>query len=637
MPLLVPYYLGFRQMRFNASRALAAGAVLAFAFLAQVQPTEAQDFSRVHRGGSRASQILLKDKQHKLIAFPQEAPLIDVPAPPPREPIALLLAKAAIVVMAAVGFIVVLSYRLFSPNGWFNLKQKAEYVPTRYKAHQKRFLRELVQASRQGGLPLGVRAEGMLKALLPVKVALPHDAREDNPHMIVIGGGGKGKTRLIANMIKHDILTRDRAVVVVDSEGGLIDLLAKELTVDTNPDLRKRVILLDPGRRSGQSVAYDPLNCEDQDPQIVANNVVLGFKAIYAEVPGHQQQDQWNAQTANILRNAVMLLMANGRTLADLPTLLSENDFRDILLQTLEQSLHQQPSAYRTVLEAWAQYRRLARTDQWINWVEPILNRVQPVLADVRVRAAITNSEVSINLLTVIRKKKILLVRVPQGHFDPSANLLGSLLITGLRQAAITLAASEDFDHVKRCSVYVDELDKFVDAETFGCISTEHRRYGIGITGTLRTMQTIPDTYRHHILTNAGTICSFAVARKDAELLGPQLFRVDGTKARHRPIQAFFNPMGTSPQFEGVMDEEKLNVDRLIGLDKQEFFCYRVGMPADVLKIRSHKLGTTGSGTIRTAADKNQGKPASDQNGDTDRRPYNYRSKALVVGPISEL
>ncbi len=31
-----------------------------------------------------------------------------------------------------------------------------------------------------------------------------------------------------------------------------------------------------------------------------------------------------------------MLLMANGRTLADLPALLNDNDFRDVMLESVE-------------------------------------------------------------------------------------------------------------------------------------------------------------------------------------------------------------------------------------------------------------------------------------------------------------
>lgn len=507
----------------------------------------------------------------------------------------LVATKIAAVGLALAGFLVFISFRLFSPSGWLSNRAKADYIPTQFKSQHHKYVQALSKAARSDGLPMGIRAEGMLSRIKPTAIALPKAFREDNPHMLVIGSGGKGKSQLLANLIRYDIERGQRAIVVVDSEGGLVDLLISEISSAKNADeLRERIVLVDPVRRSGEITAYDPLKVSwHQDPQIVANNVVLGFKAIYQDVSGRPQQDQWNAQTANILRNALMLLIANGRTIADLPALLSENDFRDILLQNLER--HIQPnSPYITVLDAWAQYRRLARTDQWITWVEPILNRVQPALSDIRIRTALTGGDRNIDLTAVIEEKKILLVRLPQGQLDPSANLLGSLIITGLRQAAVCLNTNE-FAEVTPCALYVDELDKFVDSETFGFISTESRRYQIGITGTMRTLQGLPEMYRNQILANIGTLCTFALGRKDAELLGPQMFRVDGRKYKHRPIQAFFNPIGTSPQFELITDEEKLNVDRLIGLERCEFFCYRVGTIAGVLKLRTHKRATKDS------------------------------------------
>lgn len=220
------------------------------------------------------------------------------------------------------------------------------------------------------------------------------------------------------------------------------------------------------------------------------------------------------------------------------------------------------------------------------------------MLSDIRIKQTLTSSEDSIDLVEVIRQKKILLVRVPQGQLDPSANLLGSLVITGLRQAAISISVTE-FGAPTPVALYVDELDNFVDCDTFGFISTESRRYQIGITGTVRTLQGLPEMYRNQILANVGTMCTFALARKDAEMLGPQMFRVDGRKYKHRPIQAFFNPLSTSPQFELITDEEKLNIDRLIGLDRSHFFCYRVGTTAGVLKVRAHQFGDPKPETIK--------------------------------------
>ena len=60
--------------------------------------------------------------------------------------------------------------------------------------------------------------------------------------------------------------------------------------------------------------------------------------------------------------------MANGKTLIDLPSLLNDNDFRDVLLESIEKRKRER-AEYITLLETWGQYKKLARTDQWITWV----------------------------------------------------------------------------------------------------------------------------------------------------------------------------------------------------------------------------------------------------------------------------
>src|SRR6202043_3172743 len=115
--------------------------------------------------------------------------------------------------------------------------------------------------------------------------------------------------------------------------------------------LAKRVTIIDPTYKGGKAPcsAYNPLEFpEDGDLQNAASAVVFGFKAIYTEPPG--SQSQWNQQTANILRNSAILLMANGKTLTDLPILLSENDFRDVLLEKIERQKHEK-TEYTTLLE----------------------------------------------------------------------------------------------------------------------------------------------------------------------------------------------------------------------------------------------------------------------------------------------
>ena len=487
--------------------------------------------------------------------------------------------------LVALGVIIFLFFlKLFGPSGWMNVWEKQKYIPSQFRPDHMKMVRDYGKPLAPGGTPFGTRMEwGWWSFWTPKHLNLPPDVRKANPHLLCIGGGDKGKTRLMASMITHDIKSEDRAVVVIDSDGQLCDLVVEWIA--SQPEgakYAKRVVLVDPTYKAG-SLAYNPLEMpDDGDLQAASSAIVHGFKAIYTEPPG--AQSQWNAQTANILRNAALLLMANGRTLTDLPNLLQDNDFRDIMLEAVERKKHDK-TEYITILETWNQYKKLARTDQWINWVEPILNRVGPMLSDGRIRPILTKPVSDLKLKEIIKKKKILIVKVPQGELDQNANLLGSLIVTGIQQAAMNLSKSDNDE--RPVSLYLDEMDSFIEKETIEIITSETRRYQIGFVGSIKTLQHLPEDYRNQLTINMGTMAVFALAKKDGDMLGPQMFRVDGRKIKHQTIQNFFNQVNTSPQFELIMDEEKLNIDRIVGQEIQTYFCYRVGTVAGVFKMKA--------------------------------------------------
>jgi len=156
--------------------------------------------------------------------------------------------------------------------------------------------------------------------------------------------------------------------------------------------------------------------------------------------------------------------MANNKTLTDLPNLLNDNDFRDVLLENVERKKEERIE-FSTLLDQWGRYKKLARTDQWITWVEPILNRVNPMLSNPRIRAILTKPEGGLQILDLINEKKILLVKIPQGEFGQDANLLGSLIVSGVKQAALTLSSSGGSKQ-NPVALYLDNFDSFIEKET---------------------------------------------------------------------------------------------------------------------------------------------------------------------------
>src|SRR5262249_26125565 len=98
--------------------------------------------------------------------------------------------------------------------------------------------------------------------------------------------------------------------------------------------------------------------------------------------------------------------------------------------------------------------------------------------------------------------------------------------------------------------------------------------------------------FRHQLLISVSTIAVFSVVRKDGELIGPQMFRVDGRKIKHQKLDTYTNRLNL-PQntFHIITDEEKLNIDRIVGQDVQSYFCYRVGSIAGTFKMKAPDFG----------------------------------------------
>ncbi|MBU6453126.1 MAG: hypothetical protein KGS72_15190 [Cyanobacteria bacterium REEB67] len=491
------------------------------------------------------------------------------------------------------------SFFLFGPDGMINVWNKQQYIPSQFKHQHGKIRGQLARSLRKGSLPLGQRVEWKWYFPAPwiVKdLALPPDMRRINPHVLILGQGGKGKTRLIANMVAHDIESNDRAVVAIDSDGTLVDLITRFIAAHPRgAELTKRVILIDPTYK-GDTIAFNPLEMPERgDIQSAATSIVYGFKAIYSEPPG--SQSQWNAQTADILRNSVLLLMANDKTLLDLPALLQDNDFRDIMLETVERRKNERVE-FATLLDQWGRYKKLARTDQWITWVEPILNRLNPMLSNPRIRAILTEPNGHLKINDVIVGKKILLVKIPQGEFGQDANLLGSLIVSGVKQAALTLSSVAPKTQ-QEVALYLDNFDNFIEKETVDNITSETKKFKIGLIGVTKSLQHLPEDFKNQLIINVGTLITFALSKKDGDMLGPQMFPIDGRKVKHQTMANLFNRVNTSPQFELVSDEEKLNIDKIVRQEERTFFCYRMGAEAGLFNLKAHAFEEIPNGRVK--------------------------------------
>jgi len=456
------------------------------------------------------------------------------------------------------------------------------FIPANLVLQQQKLRQEIAKPPCVGSLPLGY-----LKAESPEEngsklCSVPPEMRRTNPHILLLGRRHTGKSELMSQMLIHDIESADRAVVAIDSDGELTGCIDRWLESQANAEeLARRIIRIDPANPE-QILAYNPLEMpEDGDMRGVASAVVLAFRAIYKEPAG--SHTQWNQQSANILHNSALLLMANGKTLKDLPVLLSDVAFRDLLLEKVE-SMKGERSEYLSLLDTWTIYKRLSKTDQWINWIEPILCRIAPALADPRIRSImLSKSQSDLKLKDVILSKKVLLLRISREQFDHNGMLLGSLLVTGLKQAALSFWLNRQTQD-KPIALYIDSLDQLIDGETIQALTDETNKLEIGLVASTRHVSIFAqynearvasvtsEDFCSQILTNFGSVAVFAVDKEDAQLLCAKIFPLDSTALKHG---------------HSASTQQQLNIELLVFQEPRNYFWWLVDSVGGVLQLRS--------------------------------------------------
>ena len=263
-------------------------------------------------------------------------------------------------------------------------------------------------------------------------------------------------------------------------------------------------------RKSG----FNPLACPDPTRvDQVTSGVVSAFKKLY---------DSWGPRLENLLRYAVFVAVEQQGTLLDMLKLLTDKAYRDAAVLRVSDDVVR--SFWTQEFASWnAQYRTEA--------VSSVTNKLLPFLTSRQLRAITSaTGKPSLNLRRVMDEQKILIVNLSRGLLgQDNSTLLGSLLLTGIEQAAMTradLPEAERRDHY----LYLDEFQSLTTPSTAIMLS-ESRKYRVCLTLSHQlTRQLDPATY-HAVIGNCGTLLSFRVGLEDAELLAPAFSKHPGQLA----------------------------------------------------------------------------------------------------------
>lgn len=339
-------------------------------------------------------------------------------------------------------------------------------------------------------------------------------------HCYVIGASGSGKTKFLEYLIRQD-LDAGRGCGVIDPHGDLIeDLKGYVATLASQRGerfLRSQVVLVDLADPR-QTVAFNPI---EQLPGVSAGEqaaeLISAFRKIWA--------DSWGVRMEDLLRNSLIALSEAERALVDLPAFLTDVGFRGRILTRLTHPIAR---------DYFGRFNQLSDRAR-LTWSEPVLNKINALLANDHVRHLLAAPHSTVNLRQVMDRGQVLLVKLDKGRLKDSADLLGSLILAKLQLAVFSRSELPVWQR-RPFALYVDEFQNFATA-SFGVLLSEARKYGLSLVLAHQTLAQIPPELVSLILGNTGLQVVFRVNRRDAERMAKESFAYSGYRVKSASLQ----------------------------------------------------------------------------------------------------
>jgi len=325
-------------------------------------------------------------------------------------------------------------------------------------------------------------------------------------HFYIVGQTGTGKSVLLQEMIRQDILA-GQGVALIDPHG----------------DLSEKVLELIPAERAEDVIYLNPsdfekplgLNMLEYDPKypeaktFVVNELIEIFEKLYnLKVHGFG-----GPVFEQYMRNSLLLVMEDpesGSTLIEIPKVLADANFRKYKLSRCKNII---------VKNFWELEAEKAGGEAALaNMVPYITSKMNVFIANDLVRPIISQQHSSFNFREVMDKGKILIVNLSKGKLgDINSFLLGMIVVGKILLAAFSRADIPE-EQRRDFYLYIDEFHN-VTTKTITAVLAEARKYRLSMIFGHQFIGQLDEETRKAIFGNVGSILAFRVGPDDAKYL----------------------------------------------------------------------------------------------------------------------
>jgi len=400
----------------------------------------------------------------------------------------------------------------FAENDYFHFKRLRDQLDANLSRSHR--TQPIFPSDYKGDDVVGTYLAGThLKALFQLRTPFEIPEASRFEHMHIVAGSGHGKTQTLQYFLAKDIkevARGDKSVVVIDSQGDLIDTILKARTLPP-----EQIVLIDPEDIEYPvslnlfSVGQDRLTSYSALEREGLTNSII---ELYDFVLGSLLSAGMTAKQSVVFRYVTRLMF----------------HIPDATIHTLRELMEpggtEKHQEHIDKLEGTP--RRFFETEfngkEFTNTKTQVLRRLYGVLENQTFERMFTNPQSKFDMFTELNAGKLILINTSKSLLkEQGTEIFGRFFIALIAQAAQERATLPARDRLP-AMIYIDEAQDYFD-QNIGLILSQARKYRVGMIMAHQYLGQLNSGLQEAFEANTSIKLAGGVSARDARALAGQM------------------------------------------------------------------------------------------------------------------